>query len=369
MDHLRDEGYQDMGIQSYKIVQAQVGVHNVSKPPVSKNRGANISGGPEKEHSNVHLGELYWEADPTNRGSDPAEQTHLEVEVDYIENPSLPGNGNPANRTNNNGITVLEAAERNYRLYGLAVEFHVDQKITMSDLSSTCKASRQSRNQVRKICPESTPPSRQINVTPDSFNRYELGVVEDKYHDDDSRLHLLWGTQIGSDDPETIVDQDLDYGSIGPTGMAQHTGAPNAEEVDIVEDRDFGLVIARDHSSLRTFQDYQSVTMHELGHALSVGWRDDKQLPIPLGNHLCGKCLEVYSGAGNPTKIGGVDPTNESVITNPPSTGQRWSIMSRGTADDTRGFTETTARFPILAFSIEEFVTADFEHIPSKTEE
>jgi hypothetical protein len=206
-----------------------------------------------------------------------------------------------------------------------------------------------------------------VNVTPDAFNRHELVRVEDRYHDDDSRIHMLWGTELDNDQPKTRLDGHLSYGNA--TGIARHTGSPNSHHVYLAEGNDFGIMIARDRFAKDQFQGLQSVGMHELGHALSIGWRDDAPLPHDQAEQVASKAYEVYSGNRNePNLTGGLDPTPEGILTNH-NQFHEWSIMREGTAKNSSQFTATSADFPVLLFSIEELSTADFKHIPSKEEE
>lgn len=89
-------------------------------------------------------------------------------------------------------------------------------------------------------------------------------------------------------------------------------------------------------------------------------------MPIPYAGITCEKCFEVYSGNTDPAVTGGVDKTPEFVEKNIRNDAE-WSIMMAGTADDTRDFTPTVAKYPVFAFSIEELSTIDFEDIPSRS--
>jgi hypothetical protein len=116
------------------------------------------------------------------------------------------------------------------------------------------------------------------------------------------------------------------------------------------------LVDAGGHSN-PDVHGFQSVTMHELGHALGVGWADDTALPIPLvGNEIAAKGFEVYSNDEDGVGFGS-DETIERI----PGLALDWSIMGLGSAEDTGAGPR-----PVLAYSIEELSTIDFENIPSK---
>lgn len=166
--------------------------------------------------------------------------------------------------------------------------------------------------------------TRAVNVTSDEFNRWELDVVEDHYHDDTSKSYALWGTEIGNS-------------------------------------------ILRDEFSSKNVVGLQSATMHEVGHVLGIGWADDAPLPIPVAGNVVNRGLEVSSGNGDPDRTGGVDLTNETIrINSIPQ--QQWSIMST-ISRDTRKFASANSSFPIVVFSIEELSTVDFEEIPSVSED
>lgn len=112
-------------------------------------------------------------------------------------------------------------------------------------------------------------------------------------------------------------------------------------------------MVARDRFGSSDFQGVQSVTMHELGHALGAGWADDTA--IPWFGFACPKCFEMYSG------------DIEGRVFEPDETPERvngdieWSIMRAGDAND-----YASDLPPRLAYSIEELSTMDFEEIPSQ---
>ncbi|RBI61817.1 hypothetical protein DMJ13_14125 [halophilic archaeon] len=369
------------GIEGDETVQEQTGVHEVD----DRDPGAYIQSPPtsndptpdqdRKYHSNVHVGELHWNqnglsGDPDDRSVTP--DPTLPVEADYVNNTNWPGNGDPSAIRNANGVDLKTAISYNYKLYGIDVEFQsYDEEIQRDDLRDVCRGAHQKTTDTYWVrCTAATmPDTEKLYVTPDSFNRNELIKIESEYHDDDSRLHMLWGTELGNDRPKTLVDDNTDYvrKNFRATGMAWHTGSPRAHNVDIVEYTDFGVTIGRDTFSPNQFQDLQSVGMHELGHALSVGWRDDTNPPFTFGDVAAPKAYEVYSGnRDDPDVAGGLDPTPETVALG--GHDREWSVMKSGTADDSTRYTGTSAKFPVLLFSIEELSTVDFEHVPSKTE-
>ena len=119
------------------------------------------------------------------------------------------------------------------------------------------------------------------------------------------------------------------------------------------------LVDAGGHSN-PDVHGFQSVTMHELGHALGVGWADDTAISIPLvGDGLIPKGYEVYSNDEDDEDGDGFEP--DETIERIPGLALDWSIMGLGSAEDTGAGPR-----PVLAYSIEELSTIDFENIPSK---
>ena len=369
-EHLRDdddgdgltavEGDDDGGIRAEEIVQEQTRTHEVSLAGDSSDntelftaaRGSDIDNDGAVEHSNLHLGELHWGTQPDDVESTALSQTNLAVEVDYVRNEKWPGDGSPFALENENSVALTTAMERNYALYGLDVRFIESDEISRAELSTL---------PVTGPCVVSLPGNP--TVTPEGFNRCELGTIEDRYHDNDSRLHLVWGTKLINDAPKTIIDSQTDYEDA--TGVAWHTGSPDGPLVRTVES-DFGAMVARDQFSTNQYQQLQSVGMHELGHTLSVGWTDDAPIPY-LGAVLGERAFEVYSGNLDRQGLtGGLDPTPEYVSSIGGTESPRWSVMLAGTAPDSRIFTPTESEAPVLLFSIEELSEADTEDVPSK---
>jgi hypothetical protein len=351
--HTDSDGDGEMGIDDpSNRVDAQVGVHNVTdRAPAGLS--ADIDDDGTQEHSNVHIGELHWRsngADGDPRSSTTTPDPTLAVEVDNIVNSSWADNGSINNIENDNNVSLDTAVERNYALYGVDVRLVQDDNLTRSEIEANT-----GREPNTGIYPAPGEPS----VTPDGLNRWELIRVETLAHDNESRLHLLWGTRLENDSPKTPIDILSPYG--GATGLAWHVGAPDSPDVALVEG-DFGVMVARDNFHTDQYQDLQSVTMHELGHALSIGWADDA--PIPIASVISGEqAYEVYSGSDNSNLAGGVDETPENVAINGPPIAD-WSVMARGTGEDAGIGTET----PRLVFSIEEVSTVDLNHIPSKND-
>jgi hypothetical protein len=96
-----------------------------------------------------------------------------------------------------------------------------------------------------------------------------------------------------------------------------------------------------------------AVTMHELGHALGIGWADDTAPPW-IGAVTAEQGMEVYSG-----DING-DHFDEDTTPEYLPIGPRWSIMRAGPAYNWGSSSDLR-----LAYSLEELSTSDFEEIPS----
>lgn len=98
--------------------------------------------------------------------------------------------------------------------------------------------------------------------------------------------------------------------------------------------------------------------MHELDHALSIGWADDKG-PGHIAECYSGQRCVEGSIVGQIGVGGGMDETPEFLV--PPGSGPSlkvWSIMAL-TNDP------LPMNGPRFAFSLEELSTVDFTDIPS----
>ena len=181
------------------------------------------------------------------------------------------------------------------------------------------------------------------------MNTCELGKVEDQYHNDTSRYHLLFATNYAADEPIlTTHDPFIDS---GVDGLEGHTGSPGQR--NLIPTAPYGSIILADQSELSDVGTLKSTAMHELGHALGVGWLDDKGP---------GHIAECYSGdfcVGQYSVGGSDDETPEEVVfPNSQNPDSGWSIMAPTDRPDSLG----GDRF---VFSIEELLTVDFESIPS----
>ncbi|WEL22833.1 hypothetical protein [Halorhabdus sp. BNX81] len=320
-------------------VDEQVGVHIVHP----EDPGANLDNAPGssvKRHSNVHIGELHWDSDPTDPNPDQLdEKTSLEIEVDWIEGR------NPDDRTIG-GQPILDAIKDNYALYGINLSFHRDQSLSTDQVTNVCKL--WGETWAYKTCMK--------RITLPGLNAFELHKLENKYHNDTSKMHMLFATNYSRESEIPIVSTHDPFIDPGVDGLEGHTGSPG--QAGIIETAPYGTVILADEPELDSNETMTSTTMHELGHALSIGWLDDKGP---------GHIAECYSGGscyGEFGVGGGDDETPEEVDRQPGQPGgisDDWSVMS-STAEPER---MDRRRF---AFSLEELFTVDFSDIPSKNE-
>lgn len=116
----------------------------------------------------------------------------------------------------------------------------------------------------------------------------------------------------------------------------------------------YGVVIMEEDT--RGFNGTKKVLMHEMGHAVGAGWRDDKGP---------GHVAECYSGVDcqGTSRVGisvglGEDPTSEYISSPRGGRTGTWSIMTKGFSAELFGRR--------LAFSLEEVSTIDTSDIPSR---
>ncbi|QLH81751.1 hypothetical protein HZS54_08975 [Halosimplex pelagicum] len=316
------------GISGDQMVSEQADIHNVTG---TNTPGADIFDNGTKFHSAVHVGERHWNTVPTSRSDDP--DTSLGIEVDYLRGHD------PQQITNNQNESVLELAKENYRLYGIDLNFSISDELAKPDLRDVCRASNENNC---KFDPTVG------NITPDTFNANELSRVEGEFHDNESKLHLLFVNQYN--DPPTELPKfyphDL-FVEEGVPGVAGHTGSPamiTALETNPAFGVPYGAVIFTD--STGGTSDTYAVLMEEIGHTLGAGYADDK----------VGKIAECYSG-GDCYGIGiggGTDQTPEQIRFGKTASDE-WSVMA----------TSPRSIDGFYAFSVEEISTIDTDDIPS----
>jgi len=328
-----------------ETVPQQTGTHDAGEAPSAI--VADIDPDAAGDHSNIHIGELRWDTDPTEgveQDLDPdsigndVPDTQLDIEVDWVEGH------NPYSLTEN-GRALIETAERTLRIYGIDVEFHSDSESTLST------------DQLQDVITGGGIGSGGVDyVTPRQMNAQELNVIESQYHDNLNRMHLLFATEYGPDSQSYFPhDQFIDPGPNEEIlGLEGHTGSPG--QVSALEETGrvpYGAVVM-DTATLTHDATLQTL-LHEVGHGLSIGWLDDKG-PGHVDECYSGSRCVGRSIAGIDVG-GGTDETPEEV-----GVGRTdWSIMTDGTTMEDFG----NNRF---AFSIEEISTVDIEDVPSRND-
>ncbi|PSP83726.1 hypothetical protein BRC96_07875 [Halobacteriales archaeon QS_6_64_34] len=326
-EHLQDDDGNGApsGIQGEEErVDEQTGVHPINvNASTAAATGVDIDGDDTSEHSNVHLGERHWGTDP-NDGNDVPDRS-LSIEVDYLEGH------NPETMTIGSE-DVLAVTRENYQLYGITLEFTLDEQLTPTELQNICRGYNN---------PSPAVDSRNC-IEPSSFNVWETDLVENEYHQNDESMHLFFANTYGEDEPQYTPHDTLGQIPEGVRGMEGHTGSPT--QVLFIEEgfgTPHGAVMFDD--SITGDRNTHRVLMEELGHGLGAGYADDQAFQV-------GEC---YSGGTCYGPGPGSDQTPEAVSG---STFGGWSVMAE--RPELFGLDRT-------AFSIEELTTLDFEDIPS----
>jgi len=280
------------GIETGERVDEQVGTHRIAEAPTPTDQYAVIDG--EKRHSNLHLGELHWETDPNDSGDNAAQQTELTFEVDYHAQ---------ADSTATDIFSSQGAVNQTYALYGVDIQFVIDDEINNSELSTI-----DSRNEARS--------------------------VEDTYHNQSDSTAYFFITSVWAPD-----DVEGKASSIGDNFIDGHYGA---------------FLFTEQNEAGTTHQAKTSV--HEIGHLLGTGRLDD----TPYS--LTGPADEVYSGAVKPRRDF-TDKTPENVTLASLNTTRYWSVMTGGWHPEVD---DGPMNGEYIAFSIEELLELEFEDIDSK---
>ena len=160
------------GVSGNERIDAQYGIHQTTKAPNAI--GADINNDSIPEHSNVHIGELTWGSNPNSANSKP--DNRLDIEVDWLSGGNN-SNRSPFSQFNSNGVSAAQKTKQNFALYGIKLKFH----------NSTNISYRQARN----ICKKKQAGTCSEYVSPGSMSAGELNKIEDTYHNNSSRMHLL----------------------------------------------------------------------------------------------------------------------------------------------------------------------------------
>ncbi|WP_415379434.1 hypothetical protein [Halosimplex sp. TS25] len=293
------------GISGNEVVQNQIGIHEAS----SGTMGAELYDDGTQYHSNIHIGELQWEASPTDESETP--DPSVDIEVDYHADSTNPVENEQWRKT----------IEENYAMYSIEVNFVATQHTDIIDGSdlSTCLSG---------VC---------LTDHRQPFTVKDIYWIQDNYHDTDT-LYMFVGNV--TDDPTKKLHHPNQGGVRRHTGNRDETTWVSAFINGNTEQRDFNEIpanrwgISRDEQ-IRSMMLKTSV--HEIGHVLNMGEIDDN------GGS------EVYSG-------GGSDRTQEVVFDHAQGgVGvTEWSVMSGDTLED-QFLPPTNETY--FAFSIEEVLS------------
>jgi hypothetical protein len=280
-EHLRD-GDDGKGAQGSETVVEQAGVHRVDAAPSAM--GADLYGNGAEYHSNIHIGELQWGTNPSDRDATP--DTELTVEVDYYAGASI---------TSLDTREWVEGIERNYALYGMDVELVRDEVLEDTDFVPC----------VGKLSPPDC-----VNPS-DGFTAAEVVGTELDHHQTDAEEYVLiadQGAGILIPNAETQTGVNIPRSPAQAIFTEPHKDA--AREVDSRFEKERQNSPYLDSLSLVTAK----TEIHEIGHSFGAGTADDDfvRSPTRLG--------EIYSGEQD-------DRTPERLRPNGP---KLWSIMVSG---------------------------------------
>lgn len=298
-EHLRDDDDGDgntteEGVQNGEIVTAQVGVHKVRNLSWSLHRpdkvpagmSVDIDGDGWTEHSNLHVGELQWNENPTSAHETPSPEFTLEV--DFY---------NDSNYTKLDNQAWENGIEQNYALYGIRVDIKRDEVLDNSSFVPCTGVA--------------TPPA--CTYPNDGFSVSELAGIGTRHANEPSDEYLFvadkpqggvfmnrnetWGINLYSNPTQGLFIENIQ------NSISKSNSFPKTEMRKSPYRNSLAFVSA-------------AVELHEIGHAFHAGKADDRfelTQPREVFNNN-----EVYSGSAEdytPEEINGV---------------QRWSLMRRG---------------------------------------
>lgn len=290
------------GIDRDEAVNEQLGVHTV-EPGAP---GADVDEDGTREHSNVHLGELHWNTDPTDSAVTPDPTVRLEIDHDENIRGVL------------NSEVWRENVSENYGIYGINVEFltgdsHQDPIPTAGLIAATGR-----------------------NDYNNGYNGTDLVEIQRVYHDNQNTRYTLVGTRVEDVRGNAVLfecQSGLAIRSRGVNGL--FSGDPNDPGQEGVM-CDLGQFVPGSPSRTEEIRTLAlSVQVHEIGHLINAGEADESG-------------REVYSGDPN-------DPTPENVVINGNLQAQ-WSVMNNG--GSVQEYLPPGGN-DYVPFSIEELLTAN----------
>ena len=286
---------------------------------------ADVRGDSKREHSNIHIGELHWEEFDPSQSGDPTDEDvtpdpSLTVEVDYHE--SVNGTG---------VLDQLELAEKTYALYGIDVEYVVDEEVNnITDRTNDPRG------------PEETIELEVVRPLTASQN-------EDQNHNRPDTAYMYITSDGGG---EGNIIGNLNWTS-DPNGVASCNGDDAKCKIPFRGQLNWGTVILYDdirNSGGNTNLHTTKTMIHETGHLLGAGRNDDGSIAGVVPQ-------EVYSGKN--------DETPEDITIGNLGNTSTWSVMSGGYQQE---FGSTPMNGDYISFSIEELLTIEFKEIETRSQ-
>jgi hypothetical protein len=291
------------GVEGDEIVQEQIETHRWNG----------------QEHSNLHLGELFWDTDPDDIDDRPSPS--LTFEVDFYD-----GADDALNSSD-----WRDAVEYNYDLYGIDVNMEHGEVLSDSDLVQTQAFTN----------PQGTQVTYDLYNWTEPFSEKDLYNIESEYHQTSNTQYFIISSVAHRSVPEgrdqTGIHRYRDYlytsDEFSTVFTQPHIGYLYGTTVpgrlNLLRDERMRAVTAK-------------TAVHEIGHVLEVGEIDDR-----YGN-------EVYSGARQDNSV----ETVLNKTSSPPQVVQEWSVMSGGVNDE--NFIPPTDS-DYTAFSIEEWLSMEVD--------
>ncbi|WP_424001018.1 VWA domain-containing protein [Haloarcula salina] len=226
------------GIEGSEIVEEQAGVHDrwqVHNVPGSVTAATvDYDNDGRVERSNLQVGELQWEMDPTTQ----SETVDLSIETDFVE-------GLPNKRLNDSGWE--RGIEENYALYGIDIDIVRDERVSDPIADSAPLSKSTDADQYMAVTTESI-------FSGTGFNGY---ATSESYKP----------VQVPSTGMYVYAESIANSGLLGRVNHRHLNQSPYENETQVVA---------------------AHVAMHEIGHSFGAGENDDSWKPLPFG--------EVYSG-------------------------------------------------------------------------